>query len=189
VSAEVMRRARVAYEMGMLRLGLLRASLVTGAVALLVLAGVTRLPSLAWLVPMFGVWLVVGWRGSLLWRGALGGMIVGLAALALPISMLHPGCSPQTMATAACCSTNQVCVTAGLLLGGAVAATLPRVRGVGEWLRAASGGLLGLVPFVACRCATLLVGESLGVLCGLLAATAGLSAARAWWGGRVQRGE
>ena len=33
-------------------------------------------------------WLLVGWRGALMWRGARAGLIAGLAALALPLSIL-----------------------------------------------------------------------------------------------------
>jgi hypothetical protein len=91
-SKAVQRRARRAYEWGMLRLGLVRAALITCGVAVLAATGVARLPSPVWLVPVFAAWLFVGWRGSLLWRGAMGGLAAGLAALALPLSILRPCC-------------------------------------------------------------------------------------------------
>jgi hypothetical protein len=182
--AAAMSRARRAYELGMLRLGLLRASLVTGTVALLIVLEVTRLPSPAWLALVFLLWLGLGWRGALVWRGALGGLAGGLAALALPLTLLRPCCTPEAMASAASCSP-QTCVGAGMILGVAVAAMMPRVRGIGEWSRAAGGALLAVVSLVAFRCTTLFVGESVGLLGGMLATAAGVSVARAWWSKRA----
>jgi hypothetical protein len=91
-------RARRAYEGAMLRLGLARAAIVTSAVAVLVALDVARLPSPAWLVLVFAVWLFVGWRGALVWRGALGGLVAGLGALALPMTVLRPCCAAMTTA-------------------------------------------------------------------------------------------
>jgi hypothetical protein len=179
-------RARRAYEGGMLRLGLVRAGLVTAAVGLLVALGVTSLPSPAWLGLVFVVWLLVGWRGELLWRGALGGLVAGLGALALPLSVLRPCCTPEAMAAGMTCSP-QLCVAAGAVLGAVVAATLPRTHSVPGSMRASVGALIGVVSLVACRCATLFVGESIGLLGGLLASAAGLAVARSWWEGRTAR--
>ena len=180
-------RARRAYEGGMLRLGLVRAALVTAAVGVLVAVGVARLPSPGWLGLVFAVWLFVGWRGDLLWRGALGGLVAGLGALALPLSLLRPCCSPAAMANAVTCSAPQLCVAAGAVLGAILAATLPRAHSTAGWARASAGALVGVVSLVACRCATLFVGESIGLLGGLLASAAGLALARGWWDGRLAR--
>jgi hypothetical protein len=182
VPTATMVRARRSYEGAMLRLGLVRAALVTGAVALLALLGVTSLPSPAWLVPLFAVWLFMGWRGTLLWRGALGGLAAGLAALALPTSVLRPCCA--TMTSAASCSMSEVCVAAGVALGLVVAVTLPRLRTPGQWARASAGGMVAVTSLVACRCTTMLLGETLGLLGGLLATATALALARAWWEGR-----
>jgi hypothetical protein len=128
---------------------------------------------------MFVVWLVIGWRGTLLWRGALGGLVAGVAALALPLSILRPCCAAMTTATS--CSMPQVCAGAGALLGVLVAATLPGVTSARDWLRAAVGALVAVVSLVAFRCTTLFLGEAVGLLGGLLASAAGIAAARAWW--------
>jgi hypothetical protein len=175
-------RARRAYELGMLRLGLVRAAVVTCLVAVLAAAGVARLPSPAWLVPVFAAWLLVGWRGALVWRGALAGLVAGLAALALPISLLRPCCATMTGATG--CSMPEVCMAAGALLGLVVVASLPRLGSPSEWARACGGALLAVASLVASRCATLFLGETLGLLGGMLASAAGVAAARAWWSRR-----
>jgi hypothetical protein len=182
VLADTKTRARRSYEGAMLRLGLVRAALVTGSVALLVLLGVTSLPSLAWLVPVFAAWLYVGWRGALLWRGALGGLAAGLGALLLPLSFLRPCCATMTSATS--CSSPEACVAAGVALGLVVALTLPRLRTPGQWARASAGAMIAVTSLVACRCGTMLLAESAGLLGGLLASATALAMARAWWAGR-----
>jgi hypothetical protein len=184
----LLERARRRYELAMLRRAAVRAGLVTAAVTLLVATGVSRLPSPAWLAPVFAAWLFIGWRGGLLWRGALGGLVAGLGALALPLSVLRPCCSPEAMPDGASCSNPEVCVAAGAILGIVVAATLPRTRTVAESARASAGALVAVVSLVACRCTTLFLGESAGLLGGLLASAAGLAAARVWWTRAQARG-
>jgi hypothetical protein len=176
-------RARRSYEAAMLRLGVMRAALVTGLVAALAALGLTSLPATWWLAPLFAVWVVVGWRGALMWRGALGGLAVGLGALALPMSVLRPCCATMSamMTGGASCSMPEVCVAAGAALGLAVAATLPRLRSPREWAQAAGGAMVAVVSLVACRCADMVVGESVGLLGGLLASSVALAMARAWW--------
>jgi hypothetical protein len=176
-------KARRAYELGMLRLGLVRAAVVTCLVAVLAAAGVARLPSPAWLVLVFAAWLLVGWRGALMWRGALGGLVAGLAALALPLSVLRPCCATMTGATG--CSMPELCIGAGALLGLAVTASLPRLGSASEWARASGGALLAVASLVASRCATLFLGETVGLLGGLVASAAAVSFARAWWSSRA----
>lgn len=180
--AAVAVRARRAYEGGMLRLGLMRGAVVTGLVALLSVAGIAKLPSMAWLAGVLVVWTLMGWRGALVWRGALGGVVAGLAALVLPLSVLRPCCA--TMVSATSCSMPQVCVGAGALLGLLVALTLPRLRTPSEWTRASTGALVAAMSLVASRCMSLFVGEAAGLAGGLLAAAVAVSAARAWWSGR-----
>jgi hypothetical protein len=89
------------------------------------------------------------------------------------------------MTSAMSCTRPEVCVGAGVALGVVVAATLPRLRSPGEWARTCTGAFLAVASLVACRCATLFLGESIGMLGGLLASAAGLAAARAWWSGRA----
>jgi hypothetical protein len=182
VLTATMARARRSFEGAMLRLGLVRAALVTGAVALLAALGVTSLPSPGWLAPLFAVWLFMGWRGTLLWRGALGGLAAGLGALALPASVLRPCCATMTSTTS--CSMPEACVAAGVALGLVVAGTLPRLRTPAQWARASAGGMVAVTSLVACRCTTMLLGESLGLLGGLLASATAIALARAWWEGR-----
>lgn len=171
-------RARRSYELGMLRLGVVRAAVVTCIVAVLAATGVARLPSPAWLALVFAVWSFLGWRGALVWRGALAGLGAGLAALALPLSLLRPCC--QAMESATSCSMPQVCWAAGGVLGLAVTATLPRLRTPHEWARASAGALVAVASLVASRCTSLFVGETIGLLGGLLASAAAVAAARAW---------
>jgi hypothetical protein len=166
----------------MLRLGLVRGGAVTAVVAALVAVDIARLPSLAWLLVVFVVWLFVGWRGTLVWRGALGGLVAGLGALALPMTILRPCCAAMTSATS--CTRPELCVGAGVVLGVVVVATLPQLRTPRDWTRACGGALLAVASLVVCRCSTLFVGESIGLLSGLLASAAGLAVARAWWSAR-----
>jgi hypothetical protein len=177
-------RARRAYEGAMLRLGLARAAIVTGAVAVLVALDVARLPSPAWLLLVFAAWLFVGWRGALVWRGALGGLVAGLGALVLPMTVLRPCCAAMTSATS--CTRPELCIGAGVALGVVVVVTLPKLRTPGEWARTCAGAIVAVLSLVACRCATLFLGESVGMLGGLLASAAGLAVARAWWNARAQ---
>ncbi|HEY8091345.1 MAG TPA: hypothetical protein VIF09_25955 [Polyangiaceae bacterium] len=176
------RRARRAFERSMLGLGLARAAIVTAFVGALTAVGLAELPSVAWLAVVFVAWLWMGWRGSLVWRGAMGGLLAGLGALALPMSILRPCCATMTSATS--CSMPQMCVAAGALLGLVVAATLPRVEKPGDWARASAGALVAVASLVSCRCASMFLGEAVGLLGGLLASAAGVAVARAWWSGR-----
>ncbi|HEX8796327.1 MAG TPA: hypothetical protein VF765_35495 [Polyangiaceae bacterium] len=177
-------RARRAYELGMLRLGVTRGAVVACLVGILSVAGVISLHSGFWLLPVFVVWSLLGWRGSLVWRGALSGLGPGLAALALPVSLLRPCCA--SMMTATDCSMPQMCIGAGAVLGLVVVLTLPRLRTTAEWARASGGALLAVASIVATRCVTLFVGEVLGLAGGLLASAVAVSMARAWWASRPQ---
>ena len=177
MSAEARSVALRAYELGMLRLGLTRGAVVACLVGILSVAGAVSLQSIAWLLPIFVVWSFLGWRGSLVWRGALSGLGAGLVALALPLSLLRPCCA--SMMTATDCSMPQVCIGAGAILGLAVVLTLPRLRTTAEWARASSGALAAVASIVATRCVSLFVGEVLGLAGGLLASAVAVSMARA----------
>jgi hypothetical protein len=167
----------------MLRLGITRGAIVACLVGILSAAGVVSLHSVAWLLPVFVVWSFLGWRGALVWRGALSGLGAGLVALALPMSLLRPCCA--SMMTATDCSMPQVCVGAGAVLGLAVVLTLPRLRTTAEWGRASGGALIAVASIVASRCVTLFIGETLGLVGGLLASAVAVSMTRAWWAGRT----
>lgn len=177
-------RARSAYELGMLRLGVTRGAVVACVIGILSVAGIACLPSLVWLLPIFLVWTFVGWRGALVWRGALSGLGAGLAALVLPLSLLRPCCASMMSATD--CSMPQACVGAGAVLGLVVVLTLPRLRTAPEWARASGGALLAVASLVATRCVSLFVGEAVGLAGGLLASAVAVSMARAWWAARGQ---
>jgi len=179
----VRRRARAAYELGMLRVGLLRAALVTGLVGGLGALGVSQPVPAALLLAIFMAWWGIAWRGALWWRGALGGLGVGLVGMALPASLLWSCCRPGAMGGATC-SMAQACLAFGAVLGAGVAATLPPTRSPADAARASLGALLGAASLLACRCESMLLGESAGLLGGLLASAAGLVALRAWWQGR-----
>jgi hypothetical protein len=170
----------------MLRLGITRGAAVACLVAILSVTGIARLPSMVWLLPILIVWTLVGWRGALMWRGALSGLGAGLAALVLPLSLLRPCCASMMNATD--CSMPQVCVGAGAVLGLVVVLTLPRLGTASEWARASGGALLGVASLVAGRCMGLFVGETLGLAGGLLAAAVAVSTARAWWAARHEPG-
>jgi hypothetical protein len=178
-------RARRVYERAMLRLGVTRASIVTIAVAALVALDVARLPSALWLLAIFALWLFMGWRGALLWRGALGGLVAGLGALALPMTILRPCCAAMTSATS--CTRPELSIVAGVALGVVVTLTLPRLRSPAEWARCCAGALLAVASLVACRCTTLFLGESIGLLGGLLASAGAFAAVRAWWAARPEQ--
>lgn len=166
----------------MLRLGVTRGAVVACLVGILSAAGLVSLQSIAWLLPVFVAWSFLGWRGALVWRGALSGLGAGLVALALPLSLLRPCCA--SMMTATECSMPQMCVGAGAVLGLLVVVTLPRLRTTGEWARASGGALVGVGSIVATRCVSLFVGEVIGLAGGLLASAVAVSMARAWWTGR-----
>jgi hypothetical protein len=88
------------------------------------------------------------------------------------------------MTSAMSCTRPELCVGVGVALGLVVTATLPPLRSPGEWARTCGGALLAVTSLVACRCATLFVGETVGLMGGLLASAAGLAVARGWWSAR-----
>ena len=122
-------RARRAYEWGLARDGLVRALIVLGLSVLAArVAGVALRPLTLALVVL--AWTFLGWRRGWWLRGAQVGLLGGLAALLLPMSLLCPCCPPGMMVCENCCARPGTCALAGLALGVVMAALLPR-RGDG----------------------------------------------------------
>lgn len=174
--AEFALQARRAYELGRLRTSLVRATPIVAAVAALAL-GMEGNAGLVWLPVTAAVWIFANWRGGPLLRGTYVGLVGGLVALALPLTVLRPCCSPEAMAAGMqCCTQPSACVSAGGLLGVVLAALLP--AGTARW-RAAGGTALGVVSVAILRCSTLFAAEALGLVGGLavgmLVATLGRS--------------
>ena len=121
------RLARRAYELGRLRQATLRGA---GITALVGVAAMTALGAraLAWLpLTMLG-WALLEWRGTWLLRGARRGLLAGIAALFLPLSLLRPCCATGAID---CCTgaMPQVCMAVGGLLGLSLALLIPRAPG------------------------------------------------------------
>jgi hypothetical protein len=175
------RAARRAYELGRLRQGLSRSLVVTAA------AGAATAIALgwratAWLPVTAVIWAFVEWRGAWLREGARRGLLVGMASLFLPLSILRPCCSPEAMASGVnCCTTAMpsTCAGVGALLGLSLVLLLPRAPRARR-LEAALGLALGTGALAALRCGPLLLGETVGLLGGLMAGVAAASLARAW---------
>ncbi len=171
------RAAKRAYELGRLRTALLRAVsiavLVAGAAALAM--GMRALALLP--LTLLG-WVLIEWRGTWLRSGARRGLLAGVAALFLPLSILRPCCVAGTVE---CCSGSMppMCAAVGGLLGLSLALLIPSAPGArrGE---AALGVALGAASVAALRCGPLLLGEAAGLLGGLTAGVLAASLARAW---------
>ena len=171
------RAAKRAYELGRLRTAVLRAAavaaLVAGAAAIAVGGR-----ALAWLPLTMLAWMLVEWRGTWLLRGARRGLLAGLAALFLPLSVLRPCCAGGTVE---CCSGSMppVCAAVGGLLGLSLALLIPKAPGARR-VEAALGVAVGAASVAALRCGPLLMGEAAGLLGGLTAGVLAASLARAW---------
>lgn len=173
--------ARRAYELGRLRASLPKAAVITAGAALL--AALALGPrALLWSPVTLLVWAFVEWRGAWLREGARRGLVAGVAAIFLPLSILRPCCRIEDGASAASCGTEtmpQACVVAGVLLGLSLAVLLPRAPSARR-IEAAVGMALGVGSVAALRCAPLVLGEAIGLLGGLMAGVAAASVARAW---------
>jgi hypothetical protein len=177
-------RARRAYEWGLARDGLVRALIVLGLSALAArVAGVPLRPLTLALVLL--AWTFLGWRRGWWLRGAHVGLLGGLAALVLPMSLLRPCCTPGMMVCEDCCARPGTCALAGVALGVVLAALLPRQGNGGQRARAGVGMLLGAVSIGSVRCSGLFVGEALGMFAGLLGGAVAISAG-AWLWTRAQ---
>jgi hypothetical protein len=168
-------RARRAYEWSLARDGLARAAVVLVLAALAArVAGVALQPATLAIVLL--AWTFLGWRRGWWLRGARIGLLGGLAALLLPMSLLRPCCPPGMMTCAACCAAPGACALVGVGVGALLSALLPRGGDGGQRARAGVGMLLGVVSVGSVRCSGLFVGEALGMLAGLVVGTLALGA-------------
>lgn len=173
-------RARRAYEWGLARDGLVRALLVLGLSVLAArVSGVALQPLTLALVVL--AWTFLGWRRSWWLRGARIGLLGGLAAILLPMSLLRPCCPPGMMVCENCCATPGACSVVGLALGVVMTALLPRQGDSGQRARAGIGMLLGVVSIGSVRCNGLFLGEALGMLAGLVGGTLALGTGAWLW--------
>lgn len=172
-------QARRAYEWGRLRTSIRRALFIVAPI-ILVATVVTGRSALAWLPVTVAVWLLAHWRGGPLLRGAFFGLLGGAITYVLPMSVLRPCCSPEAMYAAAaagrdCCTMPGACLSAGALVGFALAAFVP--LGSSRW-RTAGGIALGIASVAVLRCSTLFAGEAMGLVGGLVAGVLGATMAR-----------
>jgi hypothetical protein len=168
-------RARRAYELGRLRSSTWRALAVALAIAALGVA-TTGWSSLAALPVTLSIWIFAYWRGDVLLRGGLYGLVGGIVTSLLPMSILRPCCATGMPPGADCCTMPGACLAAGAVVGVALAMVVPFAKR--SWWRTALGVSLGMTSVAVLKCATLVAGESLGLLGGLLVGVAAAGAAR-----------
>lgn len=164
---EATRRARRAYELGRVRLALLRtvpiALLVAGYLWLEGLAPIT----LAAAAALYAVGLAFVWRGQIAGRALLPGFAAGL--LALCCSRASPACERLCEGWLAASLCLPFCTLGGVAAGLVIAALAWRQSGAGRyWLYASAVALL--TGSLACSCVGL--GGVIGTAAGL--ALAGL---------------
>jgi len=130
-----------------------------------------------WLPLTLVAWTFVEWRGVGLLRGGRVGALAGAVTLALPMSVLRSCCKPGAleMVGADCCSMPGACAGAGVVVGLVLACFLPTN---GQRRDTVLGMVLGIAAVAPMKCSTLLVGEALGLVGGLLAGVMAASAAR-----------
>jgi hypothetical protein len=170
------RAARRAYELARLRRGALRAALLVSALA--VLASMLVSPAAAVpLLGLFAVWTALDWRGGAWLRGARFGVPAGVLSWLVPTAAIDGCCRLGCALTGgACCGVTGACTMFGVVLGLAVGVAV--TRGKEPWrVESAVGGALALIAAAAPRCATLVIGESVGLVLGVLAGAAIATAA------------
>jgi hypothetical protein len=168
------RRARVAYELARVKLGVIR------AVALAIVVAAAAFVSfghtgLAWLILTAGTWTAIEWRGGALLRGGRTGASVGLAVLVLPHWAFRTCChAGNAMMGADCCSLTGACAAVGLVAGLTLAVFLVRMPRATQ-AESALGMGLALLAVASVRCASLIGWEALGLMGGLAAGAAASS--------------
>jgi hypothetical protein len=180
-NADALREAHAsslrAYERGRLRSAALHAVTFGLLAAALSLAFVSA-SGVVWLPLTLAAWMFVEWRGVGLLRGARVGALAGAVTLALPMSVLHRCCKPGAleMMGADCCTMPGACAGAGVLVGLVLACFLPLD---GKRWQTVSGMVLGIAAVAPMKCTSLLLGEALGLVGGLLAGVLAATAVRA----------
>ena len=168
-------RARRAYEYGRLRSSVWRALIIAMPIGLAAwfLSGGS---ALAWLPLTFCAWIFAYWRGDALLRGSFYGLFGGMVTVLMPMSILRPCCAPGAMPNmgTSCCTMPGMCLLAGAVVGVVLATAVP--FGKASWLRTASG----IASMAIVKCATLFVGEAVGLLGGLIAGVIAASLAKSW---------
>jgi len=169
---------RRAYEFGRARGALIHASLaalLVGGVG----SGLLGAHVLAWLPLTFVALAFSEWRGGFLMLGARRGVLGGLGAMLLPLSLLRPCCGVDGKAMGiACCVMPSACWAAGAAIGLGLSLLSPKAPD-GRRLEATLGLLLGVLSVSVLRCSPLFLGETVGLLGGMCAALLGAAAARA----------
>lgn len=188
------RRARIALELGRARTALRSAALVGAVLTVLVLvaAPLTGASSLdaRWLALPILAWALVAFVGGAVARGGLAGLVAGAAGWVLPMWALRPCCvsrsgammSEAAMRASDCCTRPDCCLGAGVLLGLVVALAVPRPRRGGrrDLAEELLGATLVAASTLGVRCAGLFVGETAGLLGGLVLGTALAGGVRVW---------
>lgn len=177
------KRARRAVEMGRLRHALVGAAIVTLGLALLARIVPNGLDARSLVLP-FATWMLVAWRGGSLARGGVLGLVAGAAGWLLPMSILRPCCvgmSAAAMASGDCCTRPECCLEAGALIGVTIAflAPIDPARGRRAFAERVIGTLLIAGATLGVRCTGLFLGESAGLLGGLLLGALAVSGVRA----------
>ncbi len=172
------RMTRREYEWGRLQRALQHAALATLLVGGITWALVGR-NGLSFLPLAFLTTLFAEWRGMFLMAGARRGLVAGLAAMLLPLSVLRPCCGMDAKAMGIdCCVMPSACWAAGAGVGLVMAVFLPRAP-EGRRLEATLGMLAGVLSVAVLRCSPLFLGEALGLLGGVSAGVVVAACARA----------
>ena len=170
--------ARGAYERGRLRTALTRAALESGLVGTLG-ASLFGTSMLAWLPLTLAALAFAEWRGGFWMWGARRGVLGGLGAMLLPLSLLRPCCGMDGKAMGvACCVMPSACWAAGAAVGLGLSLLAPKAP-EGRRTEATLGLLLGVLSVAVLRCSPLFAGEAVGLLGGMCVALVGAAAARA----------
>ena len=175
VDHELMKRARTSYEMGRLKVGGLRAALLTlcvNSIAMLVVDA----RAWVWAPLTFALWTALWWRGGALLSSAHYGLAAGAITFLLPLSVLRPCCRPGMDGPV--CTMPEMCVLAGAVVGLPLA-FLGLRRARGRLLEATLGMGLGVMSLAAVKCHALFIGEALGLLGGIALGIAAASAVAA----------
>lgn len=162
------RRARRAYELGRVKLGVLRALVLAAIVAAIAWLSFGRTGA-SWLPLTILGWTAIEWRGGAVVRGGRVGAVLGLVALALPLSAFRTCCrAGDAMMGMDCCNMTGACAAVGAVLGLTVAVFVARTPR-GERVAGATGMGVALLAVASVRCAGLVFGEAFGLLGGLAA--------------------